>query len=141
MAEESRQTGEGLLRVRIVSPDGILWEGDAAFAVLPAIDGEVGVYPGHAPLLARLGPGEARIHAQGTVLYFAVFDGFLEVVADRVQVLVGRAETPGTIDAEAARKELEALRAPARRDVAGHELELRRRRVAETRLKVAARKP
>jgi F-type H+-transporting ATPase subunit epsilon len=131
---------EDKLSVQLVSPDGVLWEGKSSFAVLPALDGELGVYPDHAPLLARLGIGEARIHTDAGVRYFAVFGGFLEVLADRVQVIVDRAETPDSADAGKARAQIERLRSMDRRDVARHEEEIRLRLEAQTRLKVAARK-
>jgi F-type H+-transporting ATPase subunit epsilon len=128
------------LEINIVSPEGLLWKGDSSFAVLPALDGEVGIYPDHAPLLARLGVGETRIHTGEGVLYFALFGGFLEVVGNKVQVIVDRAESPESIDADAARKTLEGLGADARRDYHAHADDLRARLEAQTRLKVAARK-
>jgi F-type H+-transporting ATPase subunit epsilon len=128
------------MQVQIVSPDGVIWEGSASFAVLPADDGELGIYPAHAPLLARLGVGEARIYSQGETRYFALFGGFLEVVDDRVQVLVDRAETPALIDVDAAKAELERLSAAGIKEYDRHEEELRLRLEARTRLKVAARR-
>jgi F-type H+-transporting ATPase subunit epsilon len=134
MSEEKR------LRVQIVSPDGVLWEGDSSFTVLPAFDGELGIHPDHAPLLARLGIGEARIHTEDGVHYFALFGGFLEVLADRVQVIVDRAEAPEAIDAQEARNEIDRLRGLERRDVTLHEEELELCRIAQARIKVAGRK-
>ena len=97
MAQDSQLT------VKLVSPEGLLWEGSSTFAVLPALDGELGLYPMHAPLLARLGMGEMRIHTEDGIRYFALFGGFLQVADDEVQVIVDRAESPEAIDAEAAR--------------------------------------
>ncbi len=128
------------LRVRLVSPDGVIWEGTSSFVVLPALDGEVGIHPGHAPLLARLGPGEARIHTPGAVRYYALFSGFLEVARDEVQVLVGRALPPESIDPEQARRDLEELGATGLKDVDRHEEDVARRRQAQTLIKVAARR-
>lgn len=139
-AEKETASGQGKLRVQIVSPDGLLWEGHADFAVLSVPDGELGIYPAHAPLLARLGVGEARIHAGGSIRYFAFFGGFLEVVEDAVQIIVDRVETPETVDVEKAREELRRLGAEGRKDVLRHEEDLLDRRKARVRLKVAARK-
>jgi F-type H+-transporting ATPase subunit epsilon len=132
MAEES------LLTVKVVSPEGLLWEGRSSFTVLPAYDGELGLYPSHAPLLARLGTGEMRIHVEGGVTYLALFGGFLQVADDEVQVIVDRAEAPEAIDVEASKKLLESLGATGIRDVTKHEEELRLRLQAQTRLRVAA---
>ncbi|MHC5077811.1 MAG: F0F1 ATP synthase subunit epsilon [Planctomycetota bacterium] len=131
---------EQTLTVQLVSPEGVLWEGESTFVVLPAYDGELGIYPDHAPLLARLGTGETRIHTKGGVEYFALFGGFLEVVHNRVQVIVDRAETPATIDVEAANRDLEKVGAKGIKDVTRHEEELLLRVQAQTRLKVAAKK-
>ena len=128
------------LTLSIVSPEGVLWQGTTSFAVLPALDGELGLYPDHAPLLARLGVGECRIHTPEGVRAFALFGGFLQVLGNRVQVLVDRAEAPGDIDTEAASRELEALASLERRDAGKHEEEILRRRRAQVRLRVAARK-
>jgi len=128
------------LAVRMVSPDGVIWEGPSPFVVLPALDGEIGIAPGHAPLIVRLGAGEARIHAGSGVLSFILSGGFLEVLGDRVHVIVDRAETPGTVDVEAAREALRALDAPRIRDVDRHEEDLQARRLAQARLKAAAPK-
>ncbi len=133
MAQDSQLT------VKLVSPEGLLWEGGSTFCVLPALDGELGIYPRHAPLLARLGMGEMRIHSGEGIRYFALFGGFLQVVDDEIQVIVDRAETPESIDTEEARKQLDALGAKGIRDVTRHEEELRLRMQAQTRLKVASK--
>lgn len=125
--------------VRIVSPDGILWEGKAASAILPAVDGEVGIEADHAPFLAMLGTGEARIETPDGTKYFALFGGFLEVVDNHVQVIVGKAESPDTIDMDAAQASLAKLDSEARRDYENFEAELEERIASLTRLRVAGR--
>jgi F-type H+-transporting ATPase subunit epsilon len=128
-----------MLTVKLVSPEGLLWEGESSFAVLPALDGELGLYPLHAPLLARRGMGEMRIHSSDGIRYFALFGGFLQVADDEVQVIVDRAESPESIDADAAKAQIEKLGAKGLRDVTRHEEDLRLRMQAQTRLKVAAK--
>jgi F-type H+-transporting ATPase subunit epsilon len=128
------------LQVRMVSPDGVIWEGPSPFVVLPALDGEIGIAPGHAPLIVRLGAGEARIHAESGVISYLLSGGFLEVLGDRVHVLVDRAETPGTVNAETAREALRALDAPGVRNVDRAEEEFQARRFAQARIKATAPK-
>ena len=55
----------GTLRVRVVSPDRVVFEGEAASVVAPAWDGQVGILPSHAPMLALLGSGELSIDRAG----------------------------------------------------------------------------
>lgn len=78
----------GPLTVRIVSPERVAWEGEAASLVAPAWDGQVGVLPGHAPMIALLGAGELSVDAVGggSVTHF-VAGGVLKVLEDRVTVL------------------------------------------------------
>ena len=49
---------DGALSVRVVSPEKVVFEGDARALVAPAWDGKVGILPGHAPFLSLLGAGE-----------------------------------------------------------------------------------
>ena len=55
----------GSLNVRVVSPDRIVFEGEASALVAPAWDGQVGILPGHAPMLALIGSGELTVDRQG----------------------------------------------------------------------------
>lgn len=54
-----------LLNVRVVSPNKIVFEGEASAVVAPAWDGQVGILPGHAPMLALLGSGELSVERPG----------------------------------------------------------------------------
>ena len=79
---------------------------------LPGIMGELGILPGHTPLLALLGIGELRYTVAGRDRYYVVSGGFAEVSDDKVTVLADLAEAPEEIDVEHARveqKEAEAL--------------------------------
>ena len=55
----------GSLRVRVVSPDRIVFEGEAAAVVAPAWDGQVGILPSHAPMLALVGSGVLSVDRPG----------------------------------------------------------------------------
>ena len=82
------------LDVRVVSPQKIVFEGEASGLVAPAWDGQVGVLPGHAPLLALLGVGELTVERPGGGSDgFHVAGGVLKVERDKVTVLTEYAGT------------------------------------------------
>ena len=92
------------LKARIVSPAETVFEGDAAALVVPAWDGQFGVLPGHAPLLALLGVGELTVDLPGGGSEsFQVAGGAVKVQGDEVTVLTEYAgsELPEHIPAEA----------------------------------------
>jgi F-type H+-transporting ATPase subunit epsilon len=132
------------LGVRVLSPDGAVWEGDATMVVAPSVLGEVGILPRHAPLIAFLRIGETRIKTlEETEVILATTEGYLSVEEDQVLVLVEQAEDASTIDrarAEAAlRRAEEALEAAGEDEAAQAAAESGRRR-AENRLRVADRR-
>jgi F-type H+-transporting ATPase subunit epsilon len=100
------------LHVEIVTPYEIFYEGDADSLVLPAIDGEIGIMPGHSPIVVALNPGELRLTNEDKVIYASVSDGFAQIEIDDAIVVVGSAELPEQIDAQRAEKAL--LRAEKR---------------------------
>lgn len=80
-----------MLTVSVISPERVLFEGDATQVVAPAYDGEVGILTGHAPMMALLGRGTLRVTASGGEQRFAVDGGFLQVVDDQVRVVTEKA--------------------------------------------------
>jgi F-type H+-transporting ATPase subunit epsilon len=78
------------LTVAVVSPEKTVFEGTATQVVAPGHDGELGILPGHAPLLTLLGEGTLRI---GSTVQVAVQGGFLQVADDVVRVVTESAET------------------------------------------------
>ena len=103
MADDSNS-----LRVRLVTPERILFEHTAAAVELPAKNGYMEVLYGHAPLLAELGAGDVRIHggAEGEGIYNVSW-GFVEVLPDRVTILAQDALRPEEIDVERAQQQLD----------------------------------
>src|SRR5437867_4450934 len=89
---------EGKLEVHVVTPEQEVWTGDADFLVATAIDGEIGILPGHAPLLAALDIGRLSIDTGGGKEEAAVDGGFLHVKDDRVDVLAEHADLGGDVD-------------------------------------------
>jgi F-type H+-transporting ATPase subunit epsilon len=72
----------------VISPEAVLFEGDAESVIAPAYDGEVGILTGHAPMMALLGKGVLRL---GGGKSFNVDGGFLQVVDNNVRVVTERA--------------------------------------------------
>ncbi len=79
------------LKVSIVSPERVVFEGPADMVVVPRWDGELGILHGHAPLLAVLGRGRLRVTTGGNERRFRVDGGFLQTADDAVTVLSERA--------------------------------------------------
>ena|SRR5438105_4796752 len=89
--------------VRVVSVERLLFEGEADFVKTRSLEGELGILPRHAPLLAALAPHELRIDKSGggQELIF-VGGGFMEVLPERVTVLADIAEHSDEINLERA---------------------------------------
>lgn len=76
------------LQVELVSADSRVWSGQASMVVARTVDGEMGVLPGHAPVLAVLSGGEVRITpVEGVPVIASVDGGFLSVEHDRVTLV------------------------------------------------------
>ena len=76
------------LQVELVSADQRVWSGEASMVVAKTTEGDIGVLPGHAPVLAVLVAGEVRISAEAGESVVAALDGgFLSVEHDRVTVV------------------------------------------------------
>lgn len=99
--------GSGGIHIEIVTPYELFFKGEADQIVLPAVDGEIGILPGHSPVIIALNPGEIRITAKGEVLYFSASDGYAKVGTDDVVVVVGAAEWPQQIDLKRANLAME----------------------------------
>lgn len=81
-----------MLKVSVISPERVLFEGEAESVVAPAFDGEVGILSHHAPMMTLLGAGELRLSGgTGGSQRFRVEGGFLQVVDDQVRVVTERA--------------------------------------------------
>jgi F-type H+-transporting ATPase subunit epsilon len=78
----------GTLRVRVVSPEAIVFEGEAVGVVVPAWDGKLGILPGHAPLISLLGGGELDVDlVDGGSETFFLDRGVVKVENDDVTIL------------------------------------------------------
>lgn len=126
------------LQVTVVSPEREVWAGEAEMLIAKTTEGELGVLPGHTPLLGELVPWPVRIKRGGEPdLVAAVHGGFLSVSGQGVTVLAETVELADEVDVARARAALErassagseddgavaaAARARARLRVAGESL-------------------
>jgi len=102
------------LRVRLVTPERILFESSATAVELPSKSGDFEVLYGHAPLMAELGAGDVRIHTGAGIeqsspetTRYNVSWGFVEVLPDRVTILASDALKPEEIDTSRAKQQLD----------------------------------
>ena len=96
------------LRVRLVTPERILFEADASAVELPSKSGYMEVLYGHAPLMAELGAGDVTIYGENAdgVSRYNVNWGFVEVLPNRVTILASDALKPEEIDLKRAEQQL-----------------------------------
>nr|WP_196790864.1 F0F1 ATP synthase subunit epsilon [Motilibacter aurantiacus] len=93
--------------VELVSPERSIWSGEASRVITRTIEGDIGVLPGHAPLLAVLSNGLVRIVADnGPEVRAVVLGGFLSVADDRVSILAEWSQPADEVDLATAQSEL-----------------------------------
>lgn len=103
-------TGKATIPVRIITPEGVLYEDDVRMVVAPSIQGDVAILARHAPLEAFLRVGETRVRladADETLLRFSTTEGYMSVEGDGVLVLVEQGEAMADIDRDRAQAALE----------------------------------
>jgi F-type H+-transporting ATPase subunit epsilon len=117
------------LNCSVITPEAKVFEGRVESVVIPVHDGEVGILPDRAPLVARLGAGVMRVRVDGSHDRRSWFidGGFAQVLENRVVVLTQKAVSPERIDASKAAEQLAAARAMPARD----ELAFKRKAAAE----------
>ena len=127
----------GVLAVDVVSAEARLFQGEATELYARSIEGELGILPGHVPVLVGLAVGPVRITTpEGDKIVVAVHRGFLECRDDHVNVLADTAELSSEIDV--ARAEAARERALTRLDADDYPGDARADLArAETRLQVA----
>ena len=95
------------LRLEIVTPQATAFSEDVHMVTLPAIEGEIGVYPQHMRLITQIVPGELTVTKDGTNRSFAVGEGLVEITNTRVSIVTDMAVAAEQIDeatVEAARE-------------------------------------
>ena len=99
------------LKLEIVTPDAKTYSEDVEMVTLPGVEGEMGIYPMHVPLMTAVVPGEVIVRKDGRDQLLAIGEGFVEITADRVAILTDmaiRAENIDEAKAEEARRRAEA---------------------------------
>ena len=99
------------LKLEIVTPEAKTYSEDVDMVTLPAVEGEMGIYPNHVPLMTQIVPGEISVMKGGQVYHLAVGEGFVEITGERVAILTDMAIKAENIDetqAEEARRRAEA---------------------------------
>jgi len=86
------------LRLEIITPQATVFSEDVHMVTLPAIDGEMGVYPHHLRLITQLVPGEVIVTRDGQDRYLAVGEGLVDVAGDRVSIVTDMAVPSDRID-------------------------------------------
>lgn len=94
----------------VVTPERTVLEADVEFVVLPMYDGELGVLPGRAPLIGRLGYGELRTQHGGTTHRYYVDGGFAQVRKNVVTVLTSRAMPAEEINITEAERHIASIK-------------------------------
>ena len=93
------------LQLDVITPERRLLSEQADAVNVPALGGELGILPGHTPLISQLQTGVLAYVQSGTTRRLLVSGGFVEVNGDRVSVLADLAEFPEEVDAARARQE------------------------------------
>ncbi len=99
------------LKLEIVTPTGTVYSEDVDMVTLPGVEGQMGIYPQHLPLMTQMVPGEIIVRKAAHDYFLAVGEGLIEVLGDHVAVLTDMAIASEKIDeakVEEARQRAEA---------------------------------
>ncbi len=99
------------LKLEIVTPQAVVFSDDVDMVTLPAVEGDIGVYPHHVRLITQLVPGEIIVNQRGQDQFLAVGEGLVEVTPDAVAIATDMAVPADGIDealVEQARQRAEA---------------------------------
>jgi F-type H+-transporting ATPase subunit epsilon len=99
------------LKLEIITPEATTFSDDVEMVTLPGLEGEMGIFPQHVPLMTQILPGEVVVRKDGREHFLAVGDGFVEITGERVAILTDMAIKADDIDeaqAEEARRRAES---------------------------------
>jgi F-type H+-transporting ATPase subunit epsilon len=86
------------LQLEIVTPEAKIFSDDVEMVTLAGVEGEMGILPGHAPVMTQLVAGELVVRKEGRNIFLAVGDGFVQITGERVAVLTDMAIKADDID-------------------------------------------
>ncbi|MEI6078251.1 MAG: F0F1 ATP synthase subunit epsilon [Verrucomicrobiota bacterium] len=99
------------LQLEIVTPEAKVFSENVEMVTLAGIEGELGILPGHEPVMTQLAAGEITVRKEGKNIFLAVGEGFVQITGERVAVLTDMAVKADDIDevkAEEAQKKAES---------------------------------
>jgi F-type H+-transporting ATPase subunit epsilon len=108
VAEGQNQEGRQLF-CRVITPEKVLYDGEADLVVARIADGDIGILVDHAPVVSTVEPREVRITHNDEKYVFATSDGFFKVSENLVQILVEEAVPPDEIDVDEAESRIEEV--------------------------------
>lgn len=100
-----------MLKLEIVTAEGTVYSEDVDMVTLPGVEGQMGIFPQHVPMITQMVPGEVIVQKNATSQFMAVGEGLIEITGDRVSILTDMAVAAENIDeakAEEARQRAEA---------------------------------
>lgn len=101
----------GTLKLEIVTPEARIYSEDVDMVTLPGVEGEMGIFPMHVPLMTQVVAGEVAVRRGAEEHFLAIGEGFAEITGERVAILTDMAVKADDIDetrAEEARQRAEA---------------------------------
>ena len=100
-----------MLTLEIVTPEARVYSDTVDSVVIPTVEGEIGVLPGHLPLLSQVADGELRVTKGNEVEALVIGDGFVEIQGDKVSILAEHAVEENQIDENAVEKAMQRAQA------------------------------
>ena len=99
------------LNFSLVSPERELFAGAVDQVDVPGIEGDLGIFPNHSPLMAAIRTGTITVYSDGTETQYFVQGGFADVTPEGLTVLAERATSMSDVDAEAIKADIETIEA------------------------------
>jgi len=110
------------LKLEIATPEGTVYSEDVELVTLPAVEGQMGVYPHHIRLMTKLVPGEMIVHKEGRDDFLAVGEGLVEVTGTRVAIVTDMAVSADKIDEAKVEQERQGADARLRAQLSAQDL-------------------
>ena len=110
------------LRLEIVTPEGTVFSEDVLMVTLLAVEGQLGIYPVHIPLITQVIPGEIIAHQAGHEKFLAVGEGLVDIEARRVTIITDMAVAADNIDEAKAEEARQRAAARLREKISDEEV-------------------
>lgn len=86
------------LKLQIITPDALAYSEDVDMVTIPGVEGQMGIYPLHVPLMTQMVPGEIIVRKDNQDYFLAVGEGLIEIMGDHVSILTDMAIAAEHID-------------------------------------------